>query len=112
SATRSHVERLLASARKRSGTCDNQLTLFDNLQSFALRAPREFVEAVLESPRIASAMANQQPENMLIEPTSPTLPAGNTLAIGRSQGNAPRAEETRRSARTATRRPRRTPPAQ
>ncbi|MFM8286516.1 MAG: hypothetical protein ACKOGA_07285, partial [Planctomycetaceae bacterium] len=109
---RSHVERLLASARKRSGTCDSQLTIFENLQSFALRAPREFVEAVLESPRIASAMANQQPENMLIEPTSPTLPAGNTLASGRSQGNAPRAEETRRSARTATRRPRRTPPAQ
>ncbi|MFM7162374.1 MAG: hypothetical protein ACKO3P_18620, partial [Planctomycetaceae bacterium] len=39
--TRAEVERLLTSARQRTGAADDRLTVFENLQSFALRAPRE-----------------------------------------------------------------------
>ena len=91
SETQDQVQRLLSSARRRSGARDDRLTIFENLQSFALRAPRELVQAVLESPDIASAMANQQPESLLIEPTCPAPPARRpTRGRPRSPHPAPR----------------------
>ena len=105
SETRDQVQRLLSSARRRCGARDDRLTIFENLQSFALRAPRELVQAVLESPDIASAMANQQPESLLIEPICPAPPAR------RSRGPAPRSADISPTRRSAKRREK-TPPSQ
>lgn len=70
--TRDRVHELLTAAQKRCGFDCEQVTIFENLQSFALQAPREVLQAVLASPQIASAMANAQPESLQIEPIRPS----------------------------------------
>ena len=81
--TRDRVQALLTAAQKRCGFDCEQVTIFENLQSFALQAPREVLQAVLASPQIASAMANAQPESLQIEPIRPSQgPAGERRTRG------------------------------
>jgi hypothetical protein len=76
--TRSLVEKVLKSAQKKCGAEAAQLNVFANLQSFALSAPKELIEAVSRAAEIASATANERPESLLIEPVDP--PAGKRAA--------------------------------
>jgi hypothetical protein len=73
--TKDRVHAVLAAAQKQCGADCERVTIFENLQSFALQAPREMVQAVLSSPAIASAMANTQPESLQIEPIRPSAPS-------------------------------------
>ncbi|MFM8219285.1 MAG: hypothetical protein ACKOJF_10185, partial [Planctomycetaceae bacterium] len=90
--------------RQRTGAADDRLTVFENLQSFALRAPRELLEAVLACPEIASAMANQQPESLLIEPVPASTPSR------RTRHSSPAAQDRPPANRTTQRRSKKSPP--
>jgi len=103
--TRTQVQQLLTTAREQSQTREDRLTLFENLQSFALQAPRELLQTVVDSPLIASAMANQQPEGLLMEPIRPTQPSSRGTSRGATTvGQRPtkRPGKTSRRSRKAT----------
>jgi len=96
--TRDQVHALLTAAQKHCGFDCEQVTIFENLQSFALQAPREMVQAVLASPQIASAMANAQPESLQIDPIRPSQgPAGERRTRGSKA--APKAPSPKRPPR-------------
>ncbi|MEA2690728.1 MAG: hypothetical protein QOJ16_115 [Acidobacteriota bacterium] len=68
-ATRERVERLLDHGRRETGGLQ-RYTVFPNLGSFAVQATRPFLQRLLEHEEIATATANEQPQDMLIRPVS------------------------------------------
>jgi hypothetical protein len=48
-----------------------RLTLFPNVQSFAVSGPPALVRKLAENAQVASAMANRQDEDLLIRPVKP-----------------------------------------
>ena len=91
--TRARVQEVLSAAQKECGQRCLRVTVFENLQSFALQAPREVVEAVLQSPAINSAMANVQRESMQIEPIRPTPPESGP-SPGTTKSTSPKRRRT------------------
>lgn len=66
--TQRTVQRLIAAASKDSSVEPVHLRVFPNIQSFALSGPARLVRWLLRRREIASAMANEQAEDMLIRP--------------------------------------------
>jgi len=69
-ATRATVERLLLRAHKLTGATAIQVTVFDNIQSFAVSAPAILIKSLIGFKEIASAMSNQQQQDLLIRPVA------------------------------------------
>jgi hypothetical protein len=65
------VNDLVRRTEQTSKTKPAQVSLFANVQSFAVEAPAPFIRALVASDKIASAMANVQEEDLLIRPVSP-----------------------------------------
>ena len=105
--TRDRVHKLLTDAQKQCGAACERVTIFENLQSFALDATREVVQAVLASPAIDSAMANVQPESLQIEPIRPK-PSKSTPRRGTAKTTSPQA--TRKTSKPLSRRSSKKPP--
>lgn len=66
--TRETVDRLVGKAQEHTGHKPLDVNVFDNLQSFAVRAPAAFVKDLLESPEVESALSNEQDQDLLIRP--------------------------------------------
>lgn len=64
----SKVADLLHHVGREVGQAHEDVNVFENLGSFAVRACPAFLEALLKRPEVASAMANQQSDDMLIRP--------------------------------------------
>src|SRR5207237_2191601 len=67
-ATRATIERLLKRAEKATGAKASRLTVFENIQSFALRAPAALIKALTGFKEVASAAANHQEQDLMIRP--------------------------------------------
>jgi hypothetical protein len=67
-ATRAMIEQLLKRAEKATGARASRLTVFENIQSFALSAPAALIKALTGFKEIASAAANQQEQDLMIRP--------------------------------------------
>jgi hypothetical protein len=66
--TKAMVKEVVDRIARRTKTSPTDLNVFPNLQSFAIDAPADFIGTLLEQPEIDSAVANSQPEDMLIRP--------------------------------------------
>ena len=66
--TRETVDSLIDRVRRRTGYAPLELSVFENIQSFTLRAPASFVAGLLDEPEIDSALANEQEEDLMIRP--------------------------------------------
>jgi hypothetical protein len=62
------VDRIVKSAQAESGQEVRDLNVFPNMKSFVVAAPAGVVRAILGSEEIESATANQQSEDLAIEP--------------------------------------------
>ena len=70
------VDEVVKSAEEKAGQKIKDINVMANAQSFVLEAPPEVIRAVLGSKAIASAIANEQPESMAIEPVPRPTPKG------------------------------------
>jgi len=70
------VNEVVKSAEEEAGQKIHDINVMPNAQSFALAAPAEVIRAILASKDIASAIANEQPESMAIEPVPRPTPKG------------------------------------
>jgi hypothetical protein len=68
--TEAAVKRILERAQAATGLQPETATVLRHVQSFVLRAPPRFIEAVLSQSGVASAMANEQPGGLLIRPVA------------------------------------------
>lgn len=66
--TESLVRTVLDRIGRRTQCKPNVVNVFPNIQSFAIEAPAVFVEELLNEREIDSAMANQQKQDMRIQP--------------------------------------------
>jgi len=64
----SKVKEILREVGREVGEVHEDVNIFENLGSFAVRARPAFLEALLNRPEVATAMANQQSQDMLIRP--------------------------------------------
>ena len=62
------VADILHQVGREVGLAHEDVNVFENLGSFAVRACPAFLEALLKRPEVASAMANVQSEDMRIRP--------------------------------------------
>jgi len=64
-----HVEaaanQVLERAEKESGSKPKDVNIFRNLGSFVVSADASFIRQVIDDPKIASAVANKQPKEIL-----------------------------------------------
>jgi hypothetical protein len=67
-ATRHTVEQLLKRAEKATGAKTSRLTVFENIQSFAVSAPAALIKGLTDAREVASATANQQEQDLMIRP--------------------------------------------
>jgi hypothetical protein len=67
-AAREAVDRIVAAAAADTKVRPTRLTVFPNVQSFALSGPPALVRRVAQHDDVASATANHQDEDMLIRP--------------------------------------------
>jgi predicted DNA-binding protein YlxM (UPF0122 family) len=61
-ATETRINDLIKRVSGRLGEQPERLTIFANLQSFAIRASETFINEVMKEPEIARAIANDQNE--------------------------------------------------
>jgi hypothetical protein len=66
--TRQLSAQAIERVRKTLGHGPEQVNVFSNLGSFAIRAGSEFLSELAKQPEIAAAMANEQDESMAIAP--------------------------------------------
>ncbi len=62
------VRNVVDAATQKSSQSLSQITIFKNLQSFAIQAPAAFVRSVLTHPAVSTATANVRDEELLIRP--------------------------------------------
>src|SRR4051812_47937122 len=62
------VKEILHAVGREVGQSHEDVNVFENLGSFAVRAGAAFVAALLKRPEVASATANQQSDDLLIRP--------------------------------------------
>ena len=62
------VRKILERIERQTHCKPKDVSVFPNIQSFAIDAPPSFVERLLRQPEIDSAMANEQAEDLLIVP--------------------------------------------
>jgi hypothetical protein len=67
---KSKIDTVLRRATQKVGEEPQQLTVFANVGSFAVLASPALIRQLLNQPEVASAVANQQPSDMLIQPVS------------------------------------------
>jgi hypothetical protein len=65
---RSTVDRIVQTAQKKAGQQVRDLNVLPRIQQFVLNAPPKVVREVLKCKEIASALANNQPESLAIDP--------------------------------------------
>ena len=70
--TKSAVEQIMNRARQATGDRERGVTVFANIQSFAVDAPAPFIKTILGEPEIESASANNQSEDLTIPPVEVT----------------------------------------
>src|SRR5436305_188800 len=95
----SKTHEVIARAAAASRARPDGLSVFPNIQSFALQAPPAFLRHLLEQPEIDSAMASSRPEPMLIAPESEheaRLPARTQPRASKAAKPAPPASRRRR----------------
>lgn len=63
---------VLSKAAKETGLRPDASTVFDNLHSFSVRAPKKFVEALQRASEVAQVVPNALPGSALIEPVKRT----------------------------------------
>lgn len=66
--TQSLAKKVIAQAAKSAGAEPHAVQVFGNLQSFALKGSRALMYALIEHPQIETAMANEQTEDIRINP--------------------------------------------
>jgi hypothetical protein len=64
------VERILTEAEAATGLRHGALNVFTNLSSFVVTGPAPLLQKLAEQKEIAAAVANRQPQSMLIKPRS------------------------------------------
>lgn len=69
--TEQTVQRLMQAAAGKSAAGAARVKVFPNIQSFAVFATAALVRRLLARAEIASATANEQPEDLLIRPVKP-----------------------------------------
>src|SRR5579871_3440652 len=62
------VQRILERCQAQTKVRPKGFNVFENLQSFAVDAAPDFVQALLNEPEIESATANEQSDDLLIRP--------------------------------------------
>ncbi len=62
------AQQVLDRVTSTTGIKAGDVNVFRNLGSFVVAADKRFIHAMLGEPEIASAMANQQPESVFIQP--------------------------------------------
>jgi hypothetical protein len=85
---RRRVDGIVKTAQEASGQAVLDLHVMPLAQSFVVAAPAGVVRAILDSSEVASAMANAQPEDLLIEPVPRSSPRS------RKGGGKPRTGES------------------
>ena len=63
---------VLSKAAIETGLSPDQSTVFENLHSFSVRAPKRFVDALARSDDVAQVVPNTMPRSALIEPVKKT----------------------------------------
>jgi hypothetical protein len=71
--TQAVVDDVIAKATKATKTPPKRVTVFPNVQSFAVAGSPELVRAVMAHDDVGSAMANVQKEDLLIRPVKKPL---------------------------------------
>jgi hypothetical protein len=71
--TRQLTAQAIDRVSKAVGHEPEQVNVFSNLGSFAIRAGSEFLSELAKQPEIAAAMANEQDESMAIAPPPKTV---------------------------------------
>lgn len=66
------MRKIVDEASTHTQTQPSRVTLFPNVQSFAIAGPQALVRRVAEHAEIASAMANRQEQDLLIRPVKPS----------------------------------------
>src|SRR5688572_9611830 len=66
--TNSIVHKLLDRIERQTHSKPKDVNVFPNIRSFAIDAAPVFLKKLIRQPEIDSAVANHQPENLLIEP--------------------------------------------
>src|SRR5688572_20267692 len=90
---RSTVDRIVNAAEDKAGQKVRDLNVLPRIQQFVLAAPPKVVRELLKCEEIASALANNQPESLAIEPAD--RPA--TKPPSRRGGKPKRGAEDRKS---------------
>jgi hypothetical protein len=62
------AQKVLDRVKKHVGSKEKRYHVFKNLGSFVIDADPRFLRELISQPEVASAMANRQPESMLIAP--------------------------------------------
>jgi hypothetical protein len=62
------VKEILREVGREVGEAHEDVNVFENLGSFAVRARPAFLKALLKRPEVAAAMANLQSQDLLIRP--------------------------------------------
>ena len=68
--TRAAVKAVVGKAAAKAGQAPYHVSVFANVQSFAVAGPPALVRQVMKHGEVASAMANVQKEDMLIRPVT------------------------------------------
>ncbi len=62
------VERILSEAEEATGLHHGALNVFTNLSSFVVTGPAPLLQKLTEQKEVTAAIANRQPQSMLIRP--------------------------------------------
>lgn len=71
-ATRAAVKQVVSRAESKASRKVHAVSIFDNLQSFAVRAPASLVREVVNAKEVASGRLNRTSKDLLIRPVSKT----------------------------------------
>ena len=64
------AQELVSRAQRSSGRREHGVNVFRYMGSFAVSAPKAFVEHLIHEPEVAAAVANRQPDGGMIPPAS------------------------------------------
>ena len=67
-ATRKAVDKVVAKASSAAKSAPHRVSVFPNIDSFAVSGTADLVRCLIDDPDVASAMANVQSEDVLIRP--------------------------------------------
>ena len=87
--TTQRVNEVLARVRQQTGQTPGEVTVFGNLGAFLLSAPPRFVWRLLAQPEVATATANQQPNDLFIRPVR-----GASGRVTRRKKGSPRPDDS------------------